>query len=346
MTFALSIMTVLGQNRLKGGNYFLLLKDKEKISLNTYENNKIKEKGTFTISEKSIFTTDQKERVAILDTAKNLITLYDFQTSKEIRLSIPYDIKPKCILLNDDDLFIGGKMGKEILVQYHIQSEKWYELEIPTQVIFGGKAIDDLVVNDSLLIAIDNVVMPKYILFYRLNTTEKLAFSHFKLLKSNGTWEHIFQGRITSDYLGLRSSTFWSVGSAQHITIYKNLDLTECFAISVSNGSRKNETNEYNDFLIVGNKVVIANKENGLGLFEIKKSYFEPIKNYVTSYSPINNFKPIKTLEFRHVVINDSKISYEKYKNKNIIKLTQIPNTKKIILTIENNNIRHEIIEI
>ena len=128
-----SILTTFGQNGLKEGSFFLLLKGKEKISLNTYENNKIKEKNTFAISEKTIFTTDQKKRVAVLDTAKNLIMLYEFLTSKEIRLSIPYDIKPICILLNEDNLFVGGKIGKEILVQYHIQSEEWYHLEIPKE---------------------------------------------------------------------------------------------------------------------------------------------------------------------------------------------------------------------
>ena len=156
LTFC-SILTTVGQNGLKEGNYFLLLKDKDVISLNTYENNKINEKNTFAISEKTIFTTDEKERVAVLDTAKNLVILYEIQSSKKIELPIPYDIKSKTILIVDDNLFVGGEMGEEALVQYNIQSDKWYQLEIPKDISFKGKAIDDLVINDSLLIAIDNV---------------------------------------------------------------------------------------------------------------------------------------------------------------------------------------------
>ena len=220
ITITLSIMTACEQNGLKENDYFLLPKSKDKISLNIYKSNIIKEKNTFPISEKSIFTTDQKERVAILDTAKNLITLYEIQTSKEIKLSIPYDIKPKCVLLNDENLFIGGEMGKEMLVQYHIQSEKWYQLEIPKEVSFFGKAVDDLVINDSLLIAIDNMIIPKYILFYHLNSTGKLEFSHFTKLKSNSSYEHIYQGRITPKYLGLNSTTRNHGYVREHITIY------------------------------------------------------------------------------------------------------------------------------
>jgi len=46
--------------------------------------------------------------------------------------------------------------------------------------------------------------------------------------------------------------------------------------------------------------------------------------------------------------ISDSIISYKAYKNENIIRLTQIPNATKIVLTIENSskNIRYEIKEI
>lgn len=314
-------------------DYFLLLKDKGTISLNTYKNDKIKEQKTFAISEKSIFATDQKERVAILDTAQNSIILYEIQTAKEIKLSIPYDIKPKCILLNNENLFVGGEMRKELLVQYHIQSEKWYQLEIPKEVSFLGKAVDDIVINDSLLIAIDNIIVPKYILFYHLNSTEKLIFSHFKNLKFNGTYENISKGRITPEYLGLFSKTYSGyTGASEHITIYEDLDLTSSFAISTT-AQWNGEVQTFNDFLLIGDKLFIAHKEKGLGVFEIKKSYFK------ISRDRFDNF---------NVRVKENKVNYKKYDNKNVFRLTQIPNTTKIVLTIESSgeDIRHEIIEI
>src|SRR5690606_14964784 len=118
---------------------------------------------------------------------------------------IPFGIKPKSILLNEHNLLIGGEMGNEILVQYNLQSKRWYNLQIPKEVMFPGKAIDDLVVNDSLLIAIDDIVMPKYVLFYKLKPQGKLELSHFKELKSNGAYESIFQARITDKHFGLIS---------------------------------------------------------------------------------------------------------------------------------------------
>ena len=223
ITFFL-LLSLFGQNGLKNGNLFLLQKDKKTISLNSFENNKINELKSFSISEKSIYTTDQKARVAILDTAKNNLTIFDIDSSNQIKLTIPFDIKPKAVLLYNDNIFVGGEMGKEILIQYNFRNEKWYQLEIPKEVVFWGKAIDDLVVNDSLLIAIDDIVMPKYILFYHLNSSNRLELSHFTELKSNGCYEEICFGRISNEFLVLKSKTASMGGRTNHITIIKNFD--------------------------------------------------------------------------------------------------------------------------
>lgn len=328
-----SLSTVLGQNGIKSGNLFLLLKDRKTLSINSFENDKINELKSFSISEKSIYTTDQKERVAILDTAKNSVTILNLKTSKEVELTIPYEIKPKTILLNDDNLFIGGEMGKEMLIQYNIQSQEWYKLQIPVEVMFPEKAIDDLVVNDSLLLAIDNIVMPKYVLFYKLNSKGKLDLSHFKGLKHNGAYESIYQGRITNKYLGLLSNTYSGyVGRTNHITIYENLELTSSFAISSNQNDKDYHT--FTDILIVKDKILIASKEKGLGVFEIKTKYFKKSDKYGN-----NDSNPREST---------SKIKYSKYGKQVVIKLTLIPNTNKVIVTLENVNgvFTHEIIEI
>ena len=324
-------LTDCGQNGLKEGNYFLLLKDKKAISLNTYENGKIDEQNTFAITEKSIFATDQKERVAILEPAQNSIILYEIQTSEEIKLSIPYDIEPKCILLNNENVFVGGRMGKEMLVQYHIQSETWYNLKIPRKVSLFGKAVDDLLIKGNFLIAIDNIVIPKFLLIYKLNSTGKLEFSHSRMLKSNSSYECISQGRITPKYLGLISSTINDGTDEEHITIYADLNLVRSFAISVEVGRKRN----FNDFLLIENKLFIANRKKGLGVFEIKDSYFKGSKDGFDIFNENER-------------VSENEVNYKQYKNGEIIRLTTIPNELKIILTIRNKEgeISHEIVNV
>jgi hypothetical protein len=325
VTFFIFI-NVFGQNGLNNGNLFLLQTDEKIISINSFDN-KINEIKSFPISEKSIYTTDQKERVAILDTAKNDVSIFEIKSSAQMKLTIPFEIKPKTILLNNDNLFIGGEMGKELLIQYHLKSKKWHQLEIPKEVISYGKAVDDLVVNDTLLIAVDNLIMPKYILYYHLNSNDKLNFSHFKELKSNSSYESIHKARITNSYIGLLSGTLNHGTVREHITIYSDLNLLTSFAISVE--YKRNMT--FKDFMLIGDTLFIANSSKGLGVFKIQKSNFKESK-----YGIFN------------AEIKESQVSYKKIKNGEIINFTRIPNEQKIILTIKNSNgkIRNEIRDI
>jgi hypothetical protein len=319
-----------GQNGLQRGNYFLLIEDSLKISINSFEDNQIKKINTFSISEKEIFTTNKESKVAILDTAMNKIRLYDIKTQSRHLIEIPFIIKPKTILINYENLFIGGEMGKELLIQYNYKNKNWYQLEIPPEVMFSGKAVDDLVVNDSLLIAIDNIVVPKYVLFYNLKSKNKLELLSFKELQSNGAYESIHEGRITKKYFGLISETFSGyTGASEHITIYNNLNLNNSFSISTNQNDKNYHT--FKDFVIVKEKIFIASKEKGFGSFKIKKSYFK--KSY--EYTNGRFYSRVKS----------SKIKYERFKKETVEDLTLIPNTDTIVLTLKNQEgkIRHEL---
>jgi len=311
---------------------FILLKNKNNISLNQFRDNKIVEIEKYKISKNSIYKTDNFQKVIIIDTTTNKLSIFDITTKNETKLNIPFKIKPKTITIDKNNVFIGGELEEEMLIQYNIKTQKWFALEIPTQVLFPRKAIDDLLLNDTLLIAIDNLVMPKYILYYHLNSDERLSLSHFKELKSNGTYESIYKGKLSSQYLGLLSGTYSGyVGSTEHITIYKDLELSKSFAISTNHNDKNYRS--MNDILIIDDDLIIASSENGLGIFNIKDSYFTESEN------DFGNFNSN---------IDSKKIKYKSYKNENIISLTQIPNTKKVILTIKekNNRIKHQIIDI
>jgi len=114
----------------------------------------------------------------------------------------------------------------------------------------------------------------------------------------------------------------------EHISIYSDLDLIKSFAISVEVKHYSN----FNDLIIVGDKLFIAHRNKGLGVFEIKDSYFKASKD---KFDNFNNR------------VKESLINYKKYKKGEIIRLTIIPNTPKIILTIRNSlgDIINEIVE-
>jgi len=264
LSLLLTSISVFSQNGIKG-EYFILKTNENKISINTFKNSKIKPHKTYSITKKSIYTTDKKSKVVLLDTSTNIVTIHNFKLSTWQTLSIPYDFEPKTILLNKYNLFVGGKNGNEILVQYNFNNNTWDQLDIPKEILMYGKAIDDLVINDSLLIAIDNIVVPKYILYYHLVPNSKLKLSHFRLLKHNSSYESIHQGRISKKYLGLVSETMNWGSAHEHITIYSDLDLINSFALS----SEFEKERSFNDILIINDALIIAHKKKGLGKLKI-----------------------------------------------------------------------------
>lgn len=339
ITICLFNSLVFGQNGLNSGNYFLLISGKNKIALNTFENKEIKKKKVFGINENTIFTTDQKTYVALLDTAQNTVTLVQILSRKKTKLSIPFDIKSRCILINGENLFIGGEMGKEMLIQYQIQSKKWFSLEIPTKVLSLRKGIDDLLIKDSMLMAIDNLVMPKYALFYQLNSSDKQTFSHFLELKCNRAYEHISLGRITSDYIGISSTTFSGYsGASEHITIYDKNNLVKNFTLSFKHPRNGKKVN---DFILIGNKLIVSNEKEKLGIFEIDSSYLDLVYEYDECEE-----KYIEDSYENKQFDGDKEMKYQEYEEK-ILGLTIIPDSTRFILTLEGENgeIRQEIVE-
>lgn len=332
MVMAMAAMAY-AQNGLNQGNLFILPKDDKRISVNIWEKDKIKEIQALDINSKSIYATDQKARVVIVDTAKNTIQLYDLGIQKDTTFSMPFKMKVESILLDDHNLFVGGQIEKELLVQYQIKTNRWYALEAPKEVLHVGKAIDDLVINDSLLIAVDNIVTPKYVLYYRLNQHEKLSFSHYRGLKHNGSYERIHQARITPKYLGLRSDTFSGYsGAGSHITIYGDLDLRTSFSISTVQPNEDYHT--FQDFVIVDDMLVVASKDRGLGSLNIDRSYFKEANQNHNELSNVN--------------ISIDSLAYANYQGKLIQKLTVIPHTQKVIVTIEleKGKYLHEVIDV
>ncbi len=104
-------------------------------------------------------------------------------------------------------------------------------------------------------------------------------------------------------------------------------------SFAISTGQQEKDFHSFNDFIIIEDKVFIASKEKGLGIFEIKDSYFK------TSKDKFDNFNS---------KVNLSKINYKQHDSGEILKLTIVPNNSKFIMTIRNNigRISHEIFDL
>jgi hypothetical protein len=300
------------------------------------ENNEICELKTYFVNIKTIWVTDGIEKLATLNTGTKKLEIINFHTNEVAQLVLPYKFEPKSVLLNSDNLFVGGIFQNEMLVQFHLKTQEWYSLDIPDEFKIPGKAIDDLLANETQLIAIDNIVDPKYLIYYNLNMTSKVSLSHVFELKGTGTYEHITRGFHSENYLGLISDTWGECGAFEYISIYVKKDMDRSFSMMLKECRDLSQDNKNRiiDLAIIDNTLFFADKEKGLGRFKIKPFYFKSSEDE------------------RSFVFNEdapeAEIMFEQFKGKKIIKLTVIPNTNKVVLTFENwkKILTHKIVEV
>jgi hypothetical protein len=160
-------------------------------------------------------------------------------------------------------------------LQYNTQVQEWYIPEIPDSLTQIGKRIDDFVLNDSILIAIDNMIIPKYLLFYKLNDHLPVKYINFHELLSNGAYESILEGRITKNYLALYSITQSGyTETSYHLTVLDLRNDMQSFAISME----ENDSTYFEilDYSLFDDHLLIAGNKKGLGILKIRPEFFKP----------------------------------------------------------------------
>ncbi|MBW6515629.1 MAG: hypothetical protein K0B81_03300 [Candidatus Cloacimonetes bacterium] len=210
---------------------FLLQKSLESISINSYIDSEIVELDTYPIDEYSLYATDGIEYTVVVDIEMEAITIYGI-SENTIKIEIvPYNFEINTVTLYQDKVFLGG-YGPTI-AQYSINTGEWFSLEMSDDIVSSGKAVDDFLVEGHKLMAVDNLVFPKYMLIYKLKGAQKARLSNVIELQENGPYEQIFQARMNDRYIGMLSTSFSNyTGKADHLTIYDKKRMKKSFTIT------------------------------------------------------------------------------------------------------------------
>jgi hypothetical protein len=96
---------------------------------------------------------------------------------------------------------------------------EWHSL-YPSQMS-DRKEFDALIVHQDRLIAVDNIILPKYLVIFNLQS-EEIGNPRFETLASHGTYEEIISVANNECYLIILSSTVGDRGSSRYISIVAN----------------------------------------------------------------------------------------------------------------------------
>ncbi len=320
-------------------NFYALPSEKGKFGIFYHEGNSFIMHKDYQVSKNSVYSSDNLNTTAIVDNKKKTLYIESLTDKTSESISIPFEIKALSLLVHKNNVFIGGDNTTELLLQYNMLKKEWFKLSIPKELMKYGKSIDDILVDEQQLIAVDDIVLPKYILFYNIDDSGSKYIEHLKLV-ANGSYEHIRKAQISENYIGLFSTTVGRSGAYNHITLYERNNKNSFCGITLTlenddnNAFLRSGCNiELNDFLLHKNKLIFVFNKNNLCTMRIYKKNFESIKpkRSIVNY---NYFKPDA----------DNTTGF----NENIVKLTSMGASNKVILTLETKETKyiHKIIEI
>ena len=245
-------------------------------------------------------------------------------------ISLPKDYSAFTIAIQEDILFVGGKGENEILGFYDLNKNtpKWEPLSIPDELLQFGKAIDDLLLIDNHLVAVDNIVLPKWILKYNITTPLIPKFKSVKELKSHGTYEEITKACLYSEQYFILSNTTSMLGTVEHISMLdSNFNEIGYFSNVIKYGNRDDYLQDTDDSLyswnsieIINDFLLISSDNKGLGLLDLSKIDLSE-----------NGLKKAK-----------EKIKYAKLsnsQNSKVLNVLTFPNCNKIVVIMSINEI-------
>jgi hypothetical protein len=132
------------------------------------------------------------------------------------------------------------------------------EIQLPMQSV-KGKAIDDILIRDTALFLVDNIMYPKYIFTYDISRPAVPLHVITEKLPSKRTYEHIRKGDINAAWMVLFSASVGEGGAFQHITVRGNSGKNEVLSFLIEQGMMgKQDTEErildialVNDYLLL-----------------------------------------------------------------------------------------------
>lgn len=327
MNYFLSMVILISGICLGQNNYYVL---PENQSFNLYEKqeNKLIKLEELKFKYTELYAFDADELVIVNDdsTKFHYGTIEHSKFEEKLVKEFPEKFKINTIELKDGFVYLGGiDLSDEFFYVFDVKNDKYFPILIPKEVKVIGKAIDDILFLKDKMIAVDNILFPKFLIEYNLNELPELKKSNVIQLQANGTYEHYYKGNINENYLVLLSETHSGyTGTSYHISVLKSSDYNQGFTVGSKLKGRGNKYSTWNDILLLGDKIYVACKENGVGVLNIKENYFgktkHPNRDDIWFHNKLNqkainydvqNGIPIKLLFFNSnkiiVILEDTK---------------------------------------
>jgi hypothetical protein len=186
-------------------------------------------------------STDQKF-FAFLDSANKRLAVYELLNAEPWlqRIVPPTNLPRDCIaydfILHDGQLLVGGRSRSQEniwMLDYTLPAQParaWTALEVPELVRNNGKSIDLLYVLDRTLVAVDNVIRPKWFVFYQLNKGTLPTPVGLHPIRVTSAFEGIRHGAESNALYALFSAGAGQRGASSYVQLYFKDEIAQSVA--------------------------------------------------------------------------------------------------------------------
>ena len=182
-------------------------------------------------------------------------------------LPLPDRTEVHAVALVGDTLYVGGARGDETLCCWDLSESEPARrpIALPDNIRAPGKAIDGLLHDADRLIAVDDIVFPKWNLVYDIQTPTAPILQSMHRIPGHGSYEQIVSAALGDTHVALLSSSVGRSGSYRHIALLDRSSLRECGAITVGRSLHQDVRQlDWRALSFSGSRLLIAAGTDGL----------------------------------------------------------------------------------
>ena len=151
--------------------------------------------------------------------------------------TLPKNCHADALVIHQNCLYVGGRSKRsESLWKHKPGNSSWQTIPLPENFAYlKGKSMDALFTFNNQLIAVDDMIFPKWILVYDISNFEAINFLNVFPLAQHGTYETVRFGADNDKYIALFSSSMGMGGGSQFVSLLHKNTLEEICYWGIAN---------------------------------------------------------------------------------------------------------------
>jgi len=200
-----------------------------------------------------------------------------------LKIKIPGKPRIHALRVIDDVVYTGADGGDSMLGFLDLREPtKWNAIAVSKDVNWIRKGIDGFALYQSRLIAVDDLILPRYLLLLDVTNPRQPKWIEHRDLPAHSSGEHIRAVVSNDEIMALLSTTFNHGAAAIHIAFMDLETLDEYATLSVQGPMSvrqwANRSYDFQGLALQGNRLLVAAAADGIGILPLPARPKEPPK--------------------------------------------------------------------